>query len=138
MAETVDEIGTHRARRIVCEVRRGPLARPVLSRAVGVAAARADLPVDRLSDALLVIDALGAAEGLPTHVLRVVLEAADGLTVRLGPLPAGSASRLIEEASLPAAPHLIERLADDVHVSRDGRGEYVVVKLAASENGAGG
>jgi len=38
----------------------GPLVAPVLRRVVGMLAARADLPLDRLDDAVLVADAIAA------------------------------------------------------------------------------
>ena len=44
----------------------GPLVGPVLRRVVGMLAARADLPLDRLDDAVLVADLI--ASRAPAHV----------------------------------------------------------------------
>ena len=44
----------------------GPLVGPVLRRVVGMLAARADLPLDRLDDAVLVADLIAARA--PAHV----------------------------------------------------------------------
>ena len=44
-------------------VRNGPLVGAVLSRVVGMLAARALCPIDRLDDALLVTDAIAAHAG---------------------------------------------------------------------------
>ena len=43
----------------------GPLVGPVLRRVVGMLAARADLPLDRLDDAVLVADVIAARA--PSH-----------------------------------------------------------------------
>ena len=45
----------------------GPLVGPVLRRVVGMLAARADLPLDRLDDAVLVADLIAARA--PAHVV---------------------------------------------------------------------
>ena len=53
--------GDHpRSNEAVVRVVNGPLVAPVLSRGVGMPAARAQCPVDRLDDALLVADAIAA------------------------------------------------------------------------------
>ena len=46
----------------------GPLVGPILRRVVGMLAARADLPLDRLDDAVLVADLIAARA--PAHVLH--------------------------------------------------------------------
>src|SRR5256885_7413423 len=48
------------ANEAIVRVVNGPLVAPVLSRVVGMLAARAQCPVDRLDDALLVADAIAA------------------------------------------------------------------------------
>ncbi len=71
-------------------VRRESLVGPVLGRVIGMLAARADAPVDRLDDVLLVSDAI-AAHG-PSHAeddagLRVHIRTTpDSLVLRIGPL----------------------------------------------------
>lgn len=113
----------------------GPLVGPVLARVVAIHAARADLPVDRLSDAVLVADAIAArgAAAAAGPRLPVSIQSAQGrLEVRVGPLQPGGGQRILDGAALPAVGRVIERLADDVRV-RDGAGgdEYLVVRVEA-------
>ena len=113
----------------------GPLVGPVLARVIGIHAARADLPIDRLNDAVLVADAI-AARG-PAFVaglrLPVSVQSAPGrLEIRVGPLRPGGGQRILDGAALPAVGNVIERLADAVRV-RDGAGgsEYLTVRIEA-------
>ena len=61
----------------------GPLVGPVLRRVVGMLAARADLPLDRLDDAVLVADLIAARA--PAHVAEgrvdVALESGEPLAL---------------------------------------------------------
>lgn len=79
---------------VTVQVVQGPLASPALARAAGAMAARCDLPVDRLEDAVLVLDVL--LEGRTRDdVLVVVLDTvADTLTLRAGPFADGEPARL--------------------------------------------
>lgn len=101
-------------------VRKGPLVGPVLSSVVAILAARADCPVDRLDDALLLADAL-AAHG-PDHGedgrLRVHITASpDGLELQVGDLRDGGGAALLESASLPGVGNVLERVADTVEIA---------------------
>lgn len=121
----------------------GPLVGPVLSRVVGIHAARADLPVDRLNDAVLVADAIAARAPAFTvgDRLPVSVQSSQGrLEVRIGPLRPGGGQRVLDGAALPAIGSVIERLADEVRV-RGGAGgdEYLVIRIdAAAPEHAGG
>jgi serine/threonine-protein kinase RsbW len=88
----------------------------VLHRAVGALAALADLPLDRLDDALLAADALLAhrAAGFGEGDLRIELhiDAERSLRLRLGPLRPGGARRVLDAAVLPGAGSVLERLAE--------------------------
>jgi hypothetical protein len=101
---------------------RGPLVGPVLSRVVGMLAARAQCPVDRLDDALLVADAIAAHA--PAHVRDgmvtvQVSSSEDGLELRVLDLkPAGGAA-LLSDAALPGVGNVLERIADGVAVEDD-------------------
>lgn len=114
----------------------GPLVGPIVSRVVGIHAARAALPLDRLSDAVLVADAI-AARGPAFTVgdrLPVSLQSGVGrLEIRVGPLRPGGGKRVLEGAALPAVGSVIERLADSVRV-REGAGgdEYLVIRIDAA------
>jgi serine/threonine-protein kinase RsbW len=111
------------------KVIQGPLVAPVLSRVVGMLAARAQCPVDRLDDALLVADAIAAhaprrsADG---HVTVRLTAGGDGLELRVLDLVAGGGDGLVTDAALPGVGNVLERIADDVHVVDD----ELVVRLS--------
>jgi hypothetical protein len=111
----------------------GPLVGPVLRRVVGMLAARADLPLDRLDDAVLVADLI--ASRAPAHVsaasVDVDLETGDRtLFLRIGPLRPGGGDALIVDAVVPGVGNVIEQLADDITVQPEGEAEYLHVRLA--------
>ena len=104
----------------------GPLVGPVLRRVVGMLAARADLPLDRLDDAVLVADLIAARA--PAHVagsrVDVALEPGPrSLSLRVGPLRQGGGQALIVDAAVPGVGNVIEQLADELtRVPRGRRG----------------
>src|SRR3954447_10112891 len=77
----------------------GALLAPVLSRVISILAARANLPVDRLSDAVLLGDAIAAqaAGEFPEGRAQIEVDENDGqLRLRVGPLVEGGGDRLLE------------------------------------------
>jgi len=111
----------------------GPFVAPVLRRVVGMLAARADLPLDRLDDAVLVADLIAARA--PAHVLAatVDIELETGprmLSLQVGPLRPGGGQALIVDAAVPGVGSVIEQLADDVSVGTNTDHEVLVVRLA--------
>ena len=111
----------------------GPLVGPVLRRVVGMLAARADLPLDRLDDAVLVADLIAARA--PAHVAQgrvdVALEPGPrSLSLRVGPLRAGGGEALIVDAAVPGVGNVIEQLADELTVFPEDEGEFLHVRLA--------
>jgi len=112
----------------------GPLAAPVLGRVVGILAARADIPIDRLDDALLVADAVAAKAASFAEDGRVnvrVLAEPGGVELLVGPLRADGASGLIASASLPGIGNVLERVADELE-SRpglNGDDEFLRIRL---------
>ena len=101
-----EQAGTNEA---IVRVRSGPLVGAVLGRVVGMLAARAQCPIDRLDDAILLTDAVAA------HHVHVVVAADDEyLELRVGDLrPAGS-RRLLADGDLPGVGNVFDRVADDV------------------------
>jgi hypothetical protein len=104
-------------------VMNGPFVGPVLSRFVGMLAARADLPVDRLDDAVLVADSIAASA--PAHSVggRVTVSVETGdrrLELHVGPLAPGGAQAMLADASVPGVGNVVERLVDEVWVTEDG------------------
>jgi hypothetical protein len=116
-------------------VRNLPLLGAVLGRVVGMLAARAQCPIDRLDDALLLTDAVAAhapghvADGSVTVVVRT---GQDGLEMCVGPLKGGGAREMLEEASLPGVGNVFERVADAVEpgTAPDGAGDQLTIRLA--------
>lgn len=111
-------------------VGRPELLGPVLGRVVGMLAARAQCPIDRLDDALLLTDAVAAhapaiaADGAVTVHIHAET---GGLSLRVGVgADAGGADRLLEAASLPGVGNVFQRVADDVRAE----GGELVLHLA--------
>jgi hypothetical protein len=113
----------------------GPLVGPVLCRVVSMLLARADCPMDRLEDAMVVCDALGAhgpAHASCGHLALAVSVRGGALEVRVGELSESAASRLVQDAVLPGVGNVLERMTDELRVepAADGGGEELVVGLA--------
>jgi serine/threonine-protein kinase RsbW len=114
---------------------RPELLGPVLARMVGALAARRDLSVDRVSDAVLVTDAIAAAapESFADGRVRLGLDDRDeGVALRLGPMRAGAARRIREGLELPDVGGSLESLADELAVEESADGEYLVIRFAAA------
>ncbi|PZR69230.1 MAG: hypothetical protein DLM63_01760 [Solirubrobacterales bacterium] len=97
-------------------------------------AAHAELPVDRLDEALLLIDSIAEHAGDLTTDGRVTTTVAGGdrtLTLELGPLRAGSATELVQSGALPGLGNVIERLSDELAIDVTDGGELLRVQLRA-------
>jgi serine/threonine-protein kinase RsbW len=111
------------------------LVGPVLSRALTALAARHEITVDRISDAMLLSDAISAAAPRRFADGRVRLSIADrpeGVELKVGPMGSGAAADLRESLALPDVGGSLETLADEVRTESDGDGEYLVVAIAAT------
>ena len=92
----------------------GPLVGPVLRRLVGMLAARADLPLDRLDDAVLVADLIAARA--PAHVAHQTVDVAlepgpRTLSLLVGPLRPGGGKALSAAFRFGGAPVCRDRKA---------------------------
>lgn len=93
------------------------LLMPVLSRLVRAIGARHDLSIEKLSDAVLLADAIAAedpraADGEPVHV---TLDDSEGhIRLRVGPLPAGKGAELRDRLEIPELGASLTSLADEV------------------------
>ena len=116
-------------------IRVGPpeIVGPVLSRALSALAARQDISVDRLSDTMLLSDAISArapqgfADG---HVSISIAELPEGIELKVGPMTNGGAERLRESFELPEVGGSLEALTDELRIEEGDEGEYLVVGIS--------
>lgn len=99
-------------------VRDSSLVAPVLERLVSAAAVQAELPVDRLVNALAAVDALASATErifADRESLEFVLLIEPGrLELRVESLGDGQVDRLLEATRLPGIGDVLERVAESV------------------------
>ena len=117
-------------------MRVGPpeLVGPILSRALGALAARREISVDRLSDAMLLSDAISARapEGFTDgHVSLSLADRPEGVQLRVGPMKSGAAEQLRASLDLPEVGGTLETLADELRVEQDEEGDFLVVGIAS-------
>lgn len=118
-------------------VGRAELLEPVLARMVGALVARRDLPVDRVSDAVLITDAI--AEAAPGRFADGCVrlgfgESNNGLELRLGPMEKGAAGEIRRELDVPEIGGSLEALADEFVVEESEDGDYLIVRFAGISN----
>jgi len=94
----------------------------ILRRLVAVVAAQADMPVDRMMEALHVAELL-ARHGLPRLVgdrvrIRIARDG-DAFALRLGPLEEQGAAATVRDSEVPVVGSLLERLSDGVRVEHE-------------------
>lgn len=106
----------------------GPLSRPVLSRAIGAAAARGDMPVDRMGDAGVVADLL--AHAIDGASAEVEIGEGDGwVSVDMGPLDADRIELLSTSTAVADAAPLLEQLTNAFEVTERGDAAWVSVRF---------
>jgi serine/threonine-protein kinase RsbW len=111
----------------------GELLSPVLSRVISMFAARADLSVDQLSDAVLLSDAISAQgpAGFRDGTARIAVREEDGaFSLRVGPLGAEGAEGLLRGLRIPSLNASLEDLADDVSVEETDEGEMLALRIS--------
>ena len=117
-------------------IRVGPpeIVGPVLSRALSALAARQDITVDRLSDTMLLSDAISARapQGFTDgHVSLSIAELPKGIELKVGPMTHGGAERLRASFELPEVGGSLEALTDELRVEEGDEGEYLVVGISS-------
>jgi anti-sigma regulatory factor (Ser/Thr protein kinase) len=121
----------------------GPTMAPVLGRLIAMLASRADFPLDRLSDAVLITDAISAHIDAYIPGRQALVGFQDGkgvLDIWVGPLIKGGAEDLLDTSEIPGLPTSLRDLADDVRVERvsdhaeakRGAGEYLQLRLSGA------
>jgi serine/threonine-protein kinase RsbW len=109
----------------------GDLARPVFSRVIGALATRADFSIDRLSDTVLLSDAVSShdASDFKDELAKITILDGDGtLDVRIGPLVPGASERILEGVELPGGTSL-RKLASEVEVSQEESGDGEILRF---------
>jgi serine/threonine-protein kinase RsbW len=107
---------------------------PILSRALGALAARREIGVDRLSDAMLLSDAISARapEGFTDgHVSLSLADRPEGVQLRVGPMKSGAAEQLRASLDLPEVGGTLATLADELRIEQGDEGEFLVVGIAS-------
>ncbi len=107
---------------------RGGARLPVLRRAVAATCCRAGLPLDRIDDALLILEAL-LSDRLMTSAeeVHLVLTARpESFALLIGPLPDTEAERLLLDADLPIVGPVVQRLASTA-LTVDGGSHLLVI-----------
>jgi serine/threonine-protein kinase RsbW len=111
---------------------RGPLTGPVLARVVSMVLTRADWPVDRLHEAMLVCDALGAhAPGhvLDGHVTFSLLPQGERVRLCVESLAPEGAAAIVREAMLPGVGNVLEKIPESLSVEPHKGGSRLVLVL---------
>ena len=106
----------------------------MLARIVGALAARRDLSVDRVSDAVLLTDAIAAAAPgrfADGEVRLALADGEDGLELRLGPMEDGGAEEIREELDVPDVGGSLEALADEFAVEGAADGDYLAIRFSS-------
>ena len=100
----------------------GPLVASVASRVTAILAARADFPLDRLADAVLVSDAISAhaSDYISGSDVGLVIEdwRRNASTSASAPCTRAAARASCSEMEVPGLGHSLERLVDEVKVER--------------------
>jgi serine/threonine-protein kinase RsbW len=115
----------------------GPALKPVLCRVVSMVLTRADWPLDRLDDAMLVCDALCAhapsyaSDGRLTFSLVADEREAE---LRVHGLDREDTDALLRDAMLPVVGNVLERVADRVSVQAEEDGSTVQIVIALSSS----
>ena len=110
----------------------GELVGPVLSRIISIFAVRANFSVDRLSDAVLLGDAISAQapDHFPDGTARIVVDEEAGVVaVRVGPLVDGAGDRLLDQMRIPGLDASLEGLADGVRVEHEEGAEHLLMEI---------
>jgi hypothetical protein len=117
----------------------GPLLQPVLCRVVSMVLTRADWPLDRLEEAMLVCDALcapGSGETDGSDIggrawLTFSIDADEReAALRVWELTPESAKRLVHAAHLPLVGNVLEHVAERIVVETDPAEPYTRLTLA--------
>jgi serine/threonine-protein kinase RsbW len=136
-AEAVEREPAEGSEGTLMSIAAGTFVRPVLARVISALAARADFSIDRLSDTILIGDAVSAhdASDFPDGTVGIEIVDREGrLDVRIGPLVEGAGTRIVKGLDLPGGTSL-SKLASEMTIDQQPEGpegepaEYLVVGI---------
>jgi serine/threonine-protein kinase RsbW len=133
-AEAAPATATRTADETEMRVGHPDLIGPILSRTLGALAARRDITVDRLADAMLLSDAIsaGAPQGFEGGQVRLsIADREEGVEIRVGPMKDGGGEQLRASLELPEVGGTLETLADELRVEEQDEGDFLVIGIAA-------
>lgn len=110
----------------------GPLVGAVLSRVVRFHCARADLEIDRLSDAVLISDAIAAriADVAVDGRVRIAIDSRAGsVGLHVGPLVAGGARRFIDASEIDQFGPVLGALANRLETVSDPDADHLIITI---------
>jgi serine/threonine-protein kinase RsbW len=108
------------------------LASLVVSRVLSAIGSRADLSIDRLSDAILLGDAIASSsEGFVDGRVQVSLEDFErAIVATIGPLKEGAAERFLASLEVPEVGASLSKLADEVEVESAVGGDRLRLRIS--------
>ena len=129
---------TRTAEELAMQISDPAIVRPVLARVIGALAARSEFSVDRLSDTMLLGDAVSAhgVRDFSSGRIEVAIRDRDRtLDVRVGPLIEGGGERILAQMEIPEGGGSLRSLATSMEVTRDtapdgSPAEYLVFEVA--------
>jgi serine/threonine-protein kinase RsbW len=108
------------------------LATLVVSRVLSAIGSRADLSIDRISDAILLGDAIASSPAsFVDGRVQVSLEDLDhAIVARIGPLKEGAAERFLASLEVPELGASLRKLADEVEVESAVGGDRLRLRIS--------
>ncbi len=103
----------------------GPLSAPALGRVISMVLTRANCPLDRLDDAMMLCDALSAhapAHACDEHIAFTMATDSQRIELRVGELAERGANGLLADAAMPGVGNLLERLSDELRIEPSSAG----------------
>ena len=111
----------------------GASARPVIARVFAMAATRAGFSLERMSEGVLLGDAIAAGDAADFAESRVGInidECGPNLCLRVGPFVEGGGERMLKRMELPGLGVSIAKLASRTEVESGESGEHLVIEIA--------
>lgn len=114
---------------VIVRVAAGRVGDAVLRRMIGAIGAQADLSIERIQDATLIVDAILA--GIAADPISAILSRHEhGLEIAVGPLAAGEGERILDDGATPETGSIVGALADRAWIDHDrGAGAYICVSV---------